>query len=135
MFYLIKLLLQVFLHYENIWKNFWFVFKLGHADAVWGLSYHGPKQQLLSCSADGTVKLWKPSNRTQPLLKTFGSNDDGKVPTSVDWIYSDPSHMVAAYSNAACIIYDIESGKPLIKLDTVLTYFKMLLIIFKWSFD
>lgn len=93
----------------------------GHADAVWGLSYHGPKQQLLSCSADGTVKLWKPSNRTQPLVRTFGASaGEDRVPTSVDWIYSDPAHMVAAYNNAACIIYDLETGKPVIKLDTVM---------------
>lgn len=90
----------------------------GHADAVWGVSYHGQKQQLLSCSADGTVKLWKPSNPTQPLLRTFGGGES-RVPTSIDWILVDPNHMVAAYDNSACIIYDIETGKPVIKLDTV----------------
>ena len=30
----------------------------GHTDAIWGLAFHGPRQQLLSSSSDGTVKLW-----------------------------------------------------------------------------
>ncbi len=89
----------------------------GHTDAVWGLSHHGGRGQLLSCSADGTVKLWAPSNKTQPLISTLGRGESG-VPTSVDWVYEHPAHMVAAYTNASCVIYDIESGKPVIKLDT-----------------
>ena len=28
------------------------------------------------------------------------------------------THMVAAYNNAECVIYDIETGNPTIKLDT-----------------
>ncbi|CAB4065625.1 STRN1_3_4 [Lepeophtheirus salmonis] len=43
----------------------------GHSDAVWGLAYNNLKQQLLSCSADGTVKLWSPLAKV-PLLRTFG---------------------------------------------------------------
>jgi WD40 repeat protein len=32
----------------------------GHTDAVWGLSIHSSKTQLLSNSSDGTVRLWSP---------------------------------------------------------------------------
>jgi WD40 repeat protein len=39
-----------------------------HTDAVWGLTVNGAK--MLSCSADGTVKLWNTDNNTE-LLKTF----------------------------------------------------------------
>ncbi|KRX31766.1 Striatin, partial [Trichinella sp. T6] len=30
----------------------------GHTDTVWGLVYSSAHQRLLSCSADGTVRLW-----------------------------------------------------------------------------
>lgn len=40
----------------------------GHSNAVWGLTVNGSK--MLSCSADGTVKLWDTENNTA-LLKTF----------------------------------------------------------------
>ncbi len=43
----------------------------GHTDAVWQLAISGHK--LLSCSADGTVRLWDPS-LTEPLQSTFNSN-------------------------------------------------------------
>jgi WD40 repeat protein len=40
----------------------------GHSNAVWGLTINGSK--MLSCSADGTVKLWDTENNTG-LLNTF----------------------------------------------------------------
>lgn len=40
---------------------------LGHTDAVWGLAYSGIKNRLLSCSADGTVRLWNPKEKTSCL--------------------------------------------------------------------
>jgi striatin 1/3/4 len=46
----------------------------GHTDAVWGLSMCHPRSQLLSVSADETVKLWSPSSKT-PLLKTYASEE------------------------------------------------------------
>ena len=100
----------------------------GHTDAVWSLAYLGKRQQLLSASADGTVKLWSPHTESQPqLLKTFGygvgsggeeTSGSNVIPTSVDWVHEDSFRMVAGYVNAACVIYDIETGKPVIKLDT-----------------
>jgi len=39
-----------------------------HTDAVWGLSVQGSK--MLSCSADGTVKLWSIDNSII-VLQTF----------------------------------------------------------------
>lgn len=115
---------------------------LGHTDAVWSLSYLGGNhQQLLSASADGTVKLWSPISKSttsnvgpQQLVKTFGysptsvgtaeegngnNNSLNVVPTAVDWVYEDPAHMVAGYNNAACIIYDIETGKSVVRMDTM----------------
>lgn len=33
---------------------------VGHTDAIWGLRMSDSRRQLLSCSADGTIKLWSP---------------------------------------------------------------------------
>jgi len=89
----------------------------GHSDAVWSLAYNTSRQQLLSASSDGSVKLWSPVSKTQPLLRSF--EKEGMMPTSVDWVKDDLTHMVAAYTNADCVIYDIETGNPVIKLDTM----------------
>lgn len=53
----------------------------GHTDAVWGLAYSGIKNRLLSCSADGTVKLWNPTEKN-PCISTFNTNkgEDGEPP-------------------------------------------------------
>ncbi|CDR00702.1 unnamed protein product [Oncorhynchus mykiss] len=45
---------------------------LGHTDAVWGLAYSGIKNRLLSCSADGTVKLWNPQEKN-PCISTYNT--------------------------------------------------------------
>ena len=43
----------------------------GHSDAVWGLVYCAPHRRLLSCSADGTLRLWDASATSSPALATF----------------------------------------------------------------
>uniref|UniRef100_A0A8D3DGE3 Striatin n=1 Tax=Scophthalmus maximus TaxID=52904 RepID=A0A8D3DGE3_SCOMX len=45
----------------------------GHTDSVWGLVYSSAHQRLLSCSADGTVRLWD-ANTTSPSLAVFNEN-------------------------------------------------------------
>ena len=134
---------------------------VAHTDAVWGLSIHSSKMQLLSCSADGTVRLWSPGSKS-PLLNTFRA-EDGKllsyclnllrrdawnvwktvclciimglfilywvlteilsfveegVPTSIDFIRCEPSHMVASYNSCNTYIYDIETAKQVIALES-----------------
>lgn len=84
----------------------------GHTDAVWGLSVNHTKDQLISCSADGTVKLWS----TQGLLNTYASEAEG-IPSSVDFVRDEPDRIVVAYNSAHCIIYDTETGKPVVKLE------------------
>lgn len=52
---------------------------VAHTDAVWGLAYSGIKNLLLSCSADGTVRLWNPQEKL-PCICTY-NGDKGK------WIF------------------------------------------------
>lgn len=87
----------------------------GHTDAVWGLSIHSQCMQLLSCAADGTVKLWSPT-QSKSLLKTYTSEQDG-IPTSIDFVRDESNKMVTAYKNSACVVFDLETAKPLVRID------------------
>lgn len=49
----------------------------GHTDAVWGLVYSSAHHRLLSCSADGTVRLWNAAD-TSPALAVFNESR-GKI--------------------------------------------------------
>lgn len=53
---------------------------VGHTDAVWGLVYSGTHQRLLSCSADGTVRLWK-ATEVAPALNVFNDNQGTEFST------------------------------------------------------
>ncbi|KAA0187597.1 hypothetical protein HAZT_HAZT005620 [Hyalella azteca] len=89
----------------------------GHLDAVWGLCCHPHRPQLLSCSSDNTVRLWSPQPLRAPLLSTYHLLKDG-VPTSVDFVYESSNQFVTSFDTANCVIYDLETGKPVTRLDT-----------------
>ncbi|XP_076042809.1 connector of kinase to AP-1 isoform X1 [Oratosquilla oratoria] len=88
----------------------------GHTDSVWGLVYHPQTHNLLSCGADSTVRLWSP-DAVSPLLSTFALEKDG-TPTSVDFVYETRNQFVCSFDTANCVIFDLETGKPVIRLDT-----------------
>lgn len=88
----------------------------GHTDAVWGLSVLNSKQKLVSCSADGTIKLWAP-HEFKKLLTTFTSEQDG-VPSSVDFVRDEPNRIVASFASSHCVIFDVETGKPVVRLES-----------------
>ncbi|XP_022248719.1 striatin-like isoform X1 [Limulus polyphemus] len=90
----------------------------GHSDAVWGLSVHSSKLHLLSCSADGTVRLWSPQVKASLLHTYYAEKDDGQ-PASVDFVRCDPAQMVAAYDSSNALIFDLETGKNVLRLDTI----------------
>ncbi|XP_075469298.1 striatin-3 isoform X2 [Ascaphus truei] len=90
---------------------------LGHTDAVWGLSYSGIKDHLLSCSADGTVRLWSPPNSV-PCIGTYNGNREHGIPTSVDFIGCDPAHAVASFTSGCIVLYDLETSQPLLQLSS-----------------
>uniref|UniRef100_A0A8B9LRX3 Striatin, calmodulin binding protein 3 n=1 Tax=Astyanax mexicanus TaxID=7994 RepID=A0A8B9LRX3_ASTMX len=87
---------------------------LGHTDAVWGLAYSGIKNRLLSCSADGTVKLWDPQEK-MPCLCTFNSEREHGIPTAVDFNGCDPAYMVASFNTGSAVIYDLETSQSVVE--------------------
>ncbi|XP_060530536.1 striatin isoform X2 [Cylas formicarius] len=88
----------------------------GHSDGVWGLAVLNSRQQVVSCAADGTVKLWAPHSKVQ-LLNTFVSEQDGN-PSSVDFVRDEPNRIVASYTSSHCVIFDAETSKPVLRLES-----------------
>ncbi|XP_059770027.1 striatin-3 isoform X2 [Balaenoptera ricei] len=90
---------------------------IAHTDAVWGLAYSGIKNQLLSCSADGTVRLWNPQEKL-PCICTYNGDKEHGIPTSVDFIGCDPAHMVTSFNTGSTVIYDLETSQSLVMLSS-----------------
>ncbi|XP_074145670.1 striatin-3 isoform X3 [Sminthopsis crassicaudata] len=90
---------------------------VAHTDAVWGLAYSGIKNQLLSCSADGTVRLWNPPEKV-PCICTYNGDKEHGIPTSVDFIGCDPAHMVTSFNTGSTVIYDLETSQSLLMLSS-----------------
>ncbi|XP_004400007.1 striatin-3 isoform X2 [Callorhinus ursinus] len=90
---------------------------VAHTDAVWGLAYSGIKNQLLSCSADGTVRLWNPPEKL-PCICTYNADKEHGIPTSVDFIGCDPAHMVTSFNTGSTVIYDLETSQSLVMLSS-----------------
>uniref|UniRef100_A0A674C1Q8 Striatin n=1 Tax=Salmo trutta TaxID=8032 RepID=A0A674C1Q8_SALTR len=86
----------------------------GHTDSVWGLVYSSVHQRLLSCSGDGTVRLWDASS-TKPALATFHSKEFG-VPSSVDVVCSDPAHMVTSFTSGQIGLFNMETQQLVLSL-------------------
>lgn len=98
---------------------------LAHKDCIWQLVHHPYEQQLLSASADTTVKLWSikenPKEKekfTFKALQTFnwkinGSNREADTPTSVSFVNTDLSCIVAGYVHSRSLeIFDKETARP-----------------------
>lgn len=90
---------------------------VAHTDAVWGLAYSGIKNQLLSCSADGTIRLWNPQEKL-PCICTYNGDKEHGIPTSIDFIGCDPAHMVTSFNTGSAIIYDLETSQSLVMLSS-----------------
>ncbi|KAM6462274.1 striatin-3 isoform 2-T2 [Liasis olivaceus] len=88
-----------------------------HTDAVWDLAYSGIKNHLLSCSADGSVRLWNPPEKVTCVC-TYNGNREYGIPTSVDFIGCDPAHMVTSFSTGNTVIYDLETSQSLVMLSS-----------------
>uniref|UniRef100_A0A3B3BSV2 Striatin, calmodulin binding protein n=1 Tax=Oryzias melastigma TaxID=30732 RepID=A0A3B3BSV2_ORYME len=86
----------------------------GHTDSVWGVVYSAAHHRLLSCSADGTVRLWNAANTalTPPSPSELGA------PTSVDLVSSDPAYMVASFSSGHMALFNMETQQLVLKLES-----------------
>ncbi|XP_071390734.1 striatin isoform X2 [Centroberyx affinis] len=91
----------------------------GHTDSVWGLVYSSAHQRLLSCSADGTVRLWD-ANSTSPALAVFNENKELGVPSSVDLVCSEPAHMVTSFTSGQIGLFNMETRQLVLNLESTL---------------
>ncbi|GLD72023.1 striatin isoform X1 [Lates japonicus] len=89
----------------------------GHTDSVWGLVYSSAHQRLLSCSADGTVRLWD-ANTTSPALAVFNENKKMGVPSSVDLVCSEPAHLVTSFTNGQIGLFNMETRQLVLSLES-----------------
>ncbi|KAL2086622.1 hypothetical protein ACEWY4_017681 [Coilia grayii] len=89
----------------------------GHTDSVWGVAYSSAHHRLLSCSADGTVRLWDAAD-TAPALAVFNQDLELGIPSSVDLVCSEAAHMVASFDSGQIGIFNMETQQLLLKLDT-----------------
>ncbi|XP_051802228.1 striatin-like isoform X1 [Acanthochromis polyacanthus] len=89
----------------------------GHTDSVWGLVYSSAHHRLLSCSADGTVRLWNAADAS-PSLAVFNDGGELGVPTSVDLVSSEPAHMVASFSTGHIGLFNMETQQLVLKLES-----------------
>ncbi|TBU50127.1 WD40 repeat-like protein [Dichomitus squalens] len=101
---------------------------IGHTDAVWDLALARDESTLISCGAEGLVKVWDVSGPSgggslrlswsyNGLETPSDLSPEGDLPgaTAVEAIKTDLKKVAVAYQNAVIKIFDIESGKELSK--------------------
>uniref|UniRef100_A0A8C4HFP8 Striatin n=1 Tax=Dicentrarchus labrax TaxID=13489 RepID=A0A8C4HFP8_DICLA len=91
----------------------------GHTDSVWGLVYSSAHRRLLSCSADGTVRLWNAAD-TSPSLAVFNERGDLGVPTSVDLVSSEPAHMVTSFNTGHIGLFNMETQQLVLNVSSLI---------------
>ncbi|KAF7686961.1 striatin-like isoform X1 [Silurus meridionalis] len=89
----------------------------GHTDLVWGLVHSSAHERLLSCSADGTVRLWNASN-IEPAIAVFNENKELGVPSSVDLVCSEPAYMVTSFTNGRIGLFNMETQQLVQSLES-----------------
>ena len=103
---------------------------IGHTDAVWDLALVRDESTLISCGAEGAVKVWDvsgPSGGGSLKLSWLFDGLDASEPqnegdapgaTAVEAIKTDLKKVAVAYQNAGIKIFEIETGKELVRLQT-----------------
>ncbi|EMD38667.1 hypothetical protein CERSUDRAFT_82942 [Gelatoporia subvermispora B] len=101
---------------------------IGHTDAVWDLALARDESTLISCGAEGAVKVWDVSGPSgggslklswsYNGLESSDSLEEGDAPgaTAVEAIKTDLKKVAIAYQNAVIKIFDIETGKEHLRL-------------------
>jgi len=90
----------------------------GHTDAIWCLALHPHLPQVLSASADDSIRLWD-YERPDPLLHTLTLTDSSGLvhtPTAVDIVQTNLGQCVASYTSSSLAVFDLETGKPALTL-------------------
>jgi len=108
---------------------------IGHTDAVWDLALVRDESTLISCGAEGTVKVWDVSGPSgggslkltwswSGLENVDELQEDIDAPgaTAVEALKVDLKKVAVAYQNAVVKIFDIENGKELSRLPTDISY-------------
>ncbi|KAJ7632250.1 WD40-repeat-containing domain protein [Roridomyces roridus] len=108
---------------------------IGHTDAVWDLALVRDESTLISCGAEGTVKVWDVSGPSgggslkltwawSGLENADELQEDMDAPgaTAVEALKVDLKKVAVAYQNAVVKIFDIENGKELSRLPTDISY-------------
>lgn len=105
---------------------------VGHTDAVWDLALVRDEGTLVSCGAEGAVKVWDVSGPSGggslKLSWTFdgldadgelgAENTDAPGASAVEAIKTDLKKVAVAYQNSVVKVFDIETGKEVLKLQT-----------------
>ncbi|CAI2354423.1 unnamed protein product [Caenorhabditis sp. 36 PRJEB53466] len=89
---------------------------VGHTEPVWSIAYHSSNGRLVSASSDSTIRYWEPGNG-EPELRTIGPPRPNLIPTSVDFVSTETTHLLAAYTNCYAQIIDIETGSTVMVFD------------------
>ncbi|KAM7008813.1 striatin isoform 3-T3 [Tautogolabrus adspersus] len=89
----------------------------GHTDSVWGLVYSSAHRRLLSCSADGTVRLWNAAD-ISPSLAVFNERGELGVPTSVDLVSCEPAHMVTSFTSGHIGLFNMETQQLVLQMES-----------------
>jgi striatin 1/3/4 len=107
---------------------------VGHTDAVWGLALLRDENTLVSCGAEGSVKVWDVSSLSGggSLRLTWGFNglesqeetQDSNSPgaTAIEALKTDLRKVAVAYQNAVVKIFEVETGKELLRLPSDTSY-------------
>lgn len=102
---------------------------VGHTDAVWGLVLLRDESVLVSCGAEGAVKVWDvgAASGIGALKLSWGYNgldseedEPTETPgaTCLEAIKSDLKKVAVGYQNAVAKIFDIDTGKQLLVLQS-----------------
>ncbi|KAH8108463.1 WD40 repeat-like protein [Phellopilus nigrolimitatus] len=100
---------------------------VGHTDAVWGLALIRDESVLVSCGAEGAVKVWDigAASGVGSLKLSWGYNgleseeeDPVETPgaTCLEAMKSDLKKVAVGYTNAVVKVFDVDSGKQLLAL-------------------
>ena len=110
---------------------------IGHTDAVWDLALVRDEGVLVSCGADGAVKVWDVglSASAGALRLSWGhtglggddeshsqSRDENLGATTLEAVKTDLKKIAVAYRNAVVKIFDIDTGKEVGKLQSDMSY-------------